>query len=85
MSDLLGFEWVSEHTGITAAQPFAVHSNLGTTRRTVVSGYTRDETYPFALRPEPTIAAHLTFAFKHEIVHLEFFGPFVRYPRPWDI
>lgn len=72
MSNLLGYRWISEHTGIVPVQPFSVQSELGTTRRTVVNGDTRQETYPTALRPEQTIPAHLTFALKHEIVHLEF-------------
>lgn len=72
MSTLLGYKWVSGHTGITPVQPFSVQSKIGTTRRTVVTGETRHETYVASQRPEQTIPAHLTFAFKHEIVHLEF-------------
>jgi hypothetical protein len=72
MSNLLGCQWLSEHTGIVPVQPFAVRSELGTTRKSVVRGEEREETYPTAMRPEPTIPAHLTFAFKHEIIHLEF-------------
>ena len=71
MSTLLGYKWLSEHTGMVPVQPFTIQSELGTTRRTVVNGATRQETYP-AARLAPTIPAHLTFAFKHEIVHLEF-------------
>ena len=72
MSMLLGYKWISARTGIIPVQPFSVQSELGTTRRTVIKGEIRHETYPAAQRPEQTIPAHLTFAFKHEIVHLEF-------------
>lgn len=72
MSDFIGFKWIAERTGIAPTQPFALESRIGTTRRTVVSGDTRQETYPPSFRPDATVQAHLTFAFKHEIVHLEF-------------
>ena len=72
MSNLLGYQWLSEQTGIVPVQSFSVRSALGTTRKTVVNGEARQEVYPAAVRPEPSIAAHLTFAFKHENIHLEF-------------
>ena len=72
MRNLLGYKWLSEHTGMVPVQPFAVQSELGAARRTVVNGATRQETYPAAARLAPSIPAHLTFALKHEIVHLEF-------------
>jgi hypothetical protein len=72
MGTFLGYKWISDRTGISPVQSFSVQSELGTRRRTVVAGETRHETYPASQRPEPTIPAHLTFAFKHEIVHLEF-------------
>ncbi|MDB5772327.1 MAG: filamentation induced by cAMP protein Fic [Burkholderia sp.] len=72
MSDWIGFKWVAAHTRITPTQPFAVESQIGTARRTVVTGDTRNETYQPGTRPDATIPAHLTFAFRHEIVHLEF-------------
>lgn len=72
MSILLGYTWISAHIGISPVQAFCVQSVLGTRRRSVVIGEIRLETYPPSQRPEPTIPAHLTFALKHEIVHLEF-------------
>lgn len=76
MRDFIGLGWIAEHSGIAPVQPFSVKSRIGTARRTVVTGTTRLETYPAQLRPEPSIAAHLTFAFKHEILHLEFLSRF---------
>ena len=55
MSTLLGYKWISSQTGITPVQPFSVQSELGTTRRTVVTGEMRHETYPASQRPEQTI------------------------------
>jgi len=72
MRNFVGFKWIAEHTGIAPAQPFSVESQLGTSRRTVVTGNTRQETYPPSARPDATIPAHLTFAFKHETINLEF-------------
>lgn len=48
MSNLLGYKWISEQTGIVPVQPFAVRSELGTTRKTVVTGDARQEIYPAA-------------------------------------
>jgi len=72
MSEKLGLGWIAEHMGIAPVQPFAVESRIGRTRRTIVANNARQEVYPASARPEPTIPAHLTFALKHEIVHLEF-------------
>lgn len=71
MTDYLGFKWVAKHLVIEPVQPFAVVSNLGTSRRTII-GSIREETYSVAARPEPTIAAHLAFGLKHELINLEF-------------
>lgn len=76
MSNFLGYKWLAERLDIVAVQPFAVESQLGSNRRTYVTGELRQETYPASARLEPTVAAHLTFAFKHEIVSLEFLSRF---------
>ena len=72
MSNFLGYKWLAERLDIVAVQPFAVESQLGRSRRTHVAEALRQETYPASAQLQPTIAAHLTFAFKHEIVNLEF-------------
>lgn len=71
MADYIGFKWVAEHLNIESVQPFAVMSKIGTSRRTVVNP-AREETYTAAARPDPTIADHLTFGLKHELINLEF-------------
>jgi len=71
MTDYVGFKWVAQHLNIEPVQPFSVESKIGTSRRTVVNP-TREETYSASARPDATIAAHLTFGLKHELVNLEF-------------
>jgi hypothetical protein len=52
--------------------PFAVQSEIGRSRSTsMIDGICR-EIYPENYRPGSSLAEHLTFAFKHEGVHLEF-------------
>lgn len=72
MSIKLGLRWIADHTGITSAQPFAVENCIGSMRKTIVQNIVRQEIYSATARTEPTIPAHLTFAFKHKVVHLEF-------------
>jgi hypothetical protein len=72
MSDYIGFKWLAEQLKIDSVQLFAVESKVGSARRTFVVDHIREETYPVAQRPEGTIADHLTFALKHEVVNLEF-------------
>lgn len=71
MMDYIGFRWVAERLAVDPVQAFSVESRIGTSRRTLVDPV-RKETYAAAARPEPTIAAHLAFGLKHELVHLEF-------------
>lgn len=71
MTEHIGFKWIAQHLNIDPVQPFAVESKIGTSRRTVVNS-TREETYGPAARPDATIAGHLTFGLKHELVNLEF-------------
>ena len=71
MTDYIGFKWVAEYLALTPVQPFAVESKLGTSRRTTIDSI-RQETYGASVRPSPTIAEHLAFGLKHELVNLEF-------------
>jgi hypothetical protein len=73
MADTLGFTWISEQTGISPVQPFRITSVVGTSRKSVHAEGHSEEIYPAQFRPaEPTIPAHLTFALKYEVIHLEF-------------
>ena len=71
MTDYIGFKWLAQHLDIRPVQPLVVESRVGSARRTVVNP-TREETYPMATRPEPTIVGHLTFGLRHELINLEF-------------
>lgn len=73
MSDLAGYHWLAQTAGIVPIQPFAVVSRLGGVRKTVHNAdHTRIETYPQSMRPAGTLDAHLMFAFRYEVLHLEF-------------
>lgn len=72
MSDSLGFKWIAEQTGVTPVQAFRVVSRQGSTRKTSFNDGITQEIFPTQFRPESTIPAHLTFALKYEIIHLEF-------------
>ncbi|WP_092523939.1 Fic family protein [Onishia taeanensis] len=67
----IGYGWLSARYGVLATQPLAVESYIGRKRHTYETNGVRQETYLEAMRPEDTLAAHLTFALKHEGVHLE--------------
>jgi hypothetical protein len=49
-----------------------VRSHIGTQRKSVTQHAERLETFTPNVRPQPNFIAHLTFALKHEGVHLEF-------------
>ena len=74
MMEYAGFKWISEQTGITPVQPFRVISRIGPVRKTHHRDHegVTEEVYKAQLRPDATIPAHLTFALKYEIIHLEF-------------
>ncbi len=72
MPDWIGYRWLAERYGVSAVQAFRTDSAVAKSRATVrEDGYVH-ERYPPAARPAETLAAHLTFALKHEGVHLEF-------------
>lgn len=68
----IGYAWLASHYGVEATQPFPVISRIGRTRHTHEHDAGRLETYLEAMRPADTLSAQLTFALKHEGVHLEF-------------
>jgi Fic/DOC family len=71
-ADWIGYRWLAQHYAITPVQAFRVESTIARSRSTVqADGYVQ-ERYPPVARPAPTLAGHLTFAFKHEGLHLEF-------------
>lgn len=72
MTDWIGYKWLAVTYGIELVQRLRTESLVAKSRTTEsVDGYVR-ETYTAAVRPRDTVAGHLTFALKHEGVHLEF-------------
>jgi len=72
MSDKIGYSWLMERYGVEPVQPLPVSSEIGKVRRSVVvDGLQRDTYLPSSRPDKPSLAAHLTFALKHEGVHLE--------------
>lgn len=85
MTDFIGYKWLKDHVKISVVQPFKVISSIGAARRTFAKDDCSSETYPEQFRPSPTIASHLTFALKHEIVHLEFLSRLFRAIDPTEL
>jgi hypothetical protein len=71
MPNWIGYRWLIERYSLSVTQPRRVETVVGPTRNSVSDGTTERRTVLEALRPQPTLAAHLAFAFKHEGVHLE--------------
>lgn len=72
MADWIGYQWLVEHYGISPVQAFRTDSAIAKSRATTrEDGYVH-EYYPPVARPADNLIGHLTFAFKHEGVHLEF-------------
>jgi hypothetical protein len=67
----VGGSWLVENFGIGLVQPLAVESRIGPRRSTNHSGSMRQEVFQPNMRPESSLAGHLTFHLKHEVVHLE--------------
>ncbi|WP_432262758.1 Fic family protein [Cupriavidus sp. TMH.W2] len=93
----VGYQWLAQRYGVESAQPLPVTSEIGTARRTVEGPHGIREIYPAGMRPQTApraedagmsemaaqLRGHLTFAFKHEGIHLEFLSRlFDRVPVP---
>jgi len=72
MSHEIGYAWLAKEHDINPVQPLIIRSQIGTTRKSVVEEGRRLEVYTETMRPETSMSSHLTFALKHEGVHLEF-------------
>lgn len=72
MTDWIGYRWLAEAYGVEPVQPFSIDSRIGRSRSTVQEDGFTHEQYVAATKPADTLAAHLTFALRHEGVHLEF-------------
>ena len=71
MPDWIGYRWLIERFGLTVTQALRTETVIGSTRATVSNGTTERRTVLEPLRPEASLAGHLSFALKHEGVHLE--------------
>jgi hypothetical protein len=71
MPDWIGYRWLIDRYGLTVTQALRVETAVGPTRAIVTDGTTEQRTVHEALRPESSVAGHLSFALKHEGVHLE--------------
>jgi len=80
--DWIGYRWLASHYNVTPVQPFRKVSCIGGSRREVVHDGISRTTWIEAARPAPTLAGHLTFALKHEGVHLEFLTRLLRVIDP---
>lgn len=72
MVEFLGYRWLAKKYEISPAQPLSVESQIGPSRRSIRNNGRTLEIYPAIFRPDDTLSAHLTFALKHEGIHLEF-------------
>ncbi len=72
MAEWIGYQWLAARYGVSSVQAFRTDSAINKTRSTVTQdGYIHEYYLPGA-RPADSLAGHLTFAFKHETIHLEF-------------
>ena len=72
MAEWIGYQWLAERYRVSTVQGLRTDSAIAKSRTTVrEDGYVH-EYYAPAARPADTLAGHLTFALKHEGVHLEF-------------
>ncbi|SIO68033.1 Fic/DOC family protein [Burkholderia sp. GAS332] len=68
----IGYQWLSNTYGVVPVHPFAVQSEIGRVRSMSTDGDIRREVYPERYRPAASLTDNLTFAFRHEGIHLEF-------------
>jgi hypothetical protein len=71
MPDWIGYRWLIDRYGLSVTQALRVETAVGPTRTIVSTSTTEQRTVHETLRPEPSAASHLSFALKHEGVHLE--------------
>ncbi len=69
--DFAGYAWLARQYGAAAVQPLPSRAVIGTVRARRQDPDGIVEIFPAVMRPSPNLRAHLTFALKHEGVHLE--------------
>ncbi|APX93072.1 cell filamentation protein Fic [Halomonas sp. 1513] len=78
MGGEIGYAWLASTYELDVVQPFPVESRIGRARHTLEHDGRRSEAYLESMRPPATLPGHLTFALKHEGVHLEFLARLFR-------
>jgi hypothetical protein len=72
MRNSAGYTWLANTYKVVVCQPLKVRSEIGSTRKESIVNGILEQTFPAQYQPGPTLAEHLTFAFKREPLHLEF-------------
>ena len=72
MSDQIGYRWLAKRYDLEPVQALRTDSAIGKSRATLRENGRVHEQFPAAARPAESLSGHLTFALKHEGVHLEF-------------
>lgn len=69
--EFIGYEWLARQYGSPAVQALPSRAAVGKVRTQDQDADGTIELFPAVMRPAPTLQGHLTFALKHEGVHLE--------------
>jgi len=85
VSSSIGAAWLIEHFSLKVVNPLTTLSRIGSRRHTLSNESLRTETYQEAMRPAPTLRAHLLFHLKHEDTHLELLSRLFACANPDEI
>jgi hypothetical protein len=69
--EFIGYEWLARRYGTAAVQPLPSRAAISKVRTQSQDAEGVLELFPAVMRPLSTLPSHLTFAIKHEGVHLE--------------
>ena len=85
MANWIGYRWLAERYDVRAVQPFRAESAISGSRSTLREEGYAQEFYPAQFEPAATLGGHLTFALKHEGVHLEFLARLFAALKPAEL
>ncbi|MFJ3471089.1 Fic family protein [Pseudomonas sp. NPDC090201] len=71
MRHCAGYAWLAQTYEVAVCQPLKVRSKIGSMRKDSIVDGVLEQVFPAQYQPGPTLAEHLTFAFKREPIHLE--------------
>lgn len=83
--DLIGYAWLAARYGIDPVQRLRTRSSVGHSKTSREESGVDVRTYPAVMRPSAETAAHLSFALKHEGIHLEFLARLFAAIDPRDL